>query len=189
MFGVDPLKSSFVLLTFVFLCLGPLDASAQLGGAVDRGGDNALPDQDHDGPGLTKIFSEGVALLTKRDCKLAEKKFIRVLKDVPRNSEANYLRGLALQCQDKHKQAIRYFKRARRDDASFYRAYAELGMSYLILNRPDLAEPQLFELNRMVGTCGERCPAHLLKSVAKLRKAMQRIDGAEPKKRSRDSAR
>lgn len=175
------MKFSIVVLAILCLGLSAQTALAQ-GGGVDGGGGGgrAVPDQDNDGPGLTKLFKQGVNLLTKGDCKLAERKFKRVLKKVPRNSEANYLRGVSLQCQDKHKQAIRYFKRARRDNALFYRAYAELGMSYLVLNRPDLASPQLRELEKLKRTCGDRCPSYLLKSVAKLRKAFDRIKGRPP---------
>ena len=100
-----------------------------------------------------------------------------MLKKVPRNSQANYLRGVSLQCQDKHKQAVRYFKRAKRDDSSYFRAYSELGMSYLILGRPDLASEQMSKLDQMKASCGERCPTLLLKSVTKLRTALDRIEG------------
>jgi len=174
------LKPFLALLVILGLALSAPSAFAQAaGGGVDGGGGGGkmVPDQDEDGPGLTRIFNEGVQMLTEGECKLAEKKFKRVLKKVPRNSETNYLRGVALQCQDKHKQAIRYFKRAKRDDAAYFRAYTELGMSYLILGRPDLANKELTQLDRMAATCGERCPQLLLKSVKKLRLALDRVEG------------
>jgi tetratricopeptide (TPR) repeat protein len=174
------LKSSLVLLAILCLALSAETASAQAaGGGVDGGGGGGkmVPDQDEGGPGLTTIFNEGIVFLTEGECKLAEKKFKRVLKKVPRNSQANYLRGVSLQCQNKHQQAVRYFKRAKRDDASYFRAYSELGMSYLILERPDLASKQLTQLEEMKSTCGDRCPPLLLKSVIKLRTALARIEG------------
>jgi tetratricopeptide (TPR) repeat protein len=166
------------------LCLTLLAQTANAGGA---GGANPgipgaarVPDKSRSGPGLTKIFEVGVALLTEGKCKRAEKKFIRVLKTVPRNSEANYLRGVALQCQNKHKQAVRYFKRSKRDDEGFHRSYAELGMSYLVLERPDLAREQLDALERRHSFCLSRCPLDLKKALAKLRSAFDRIEGRLP---------
>jgi len=172
------LKSALALLAILLLALSAQTSFAQSGG-VDGGGGGGkmVPDQDDGGPGLTQIFKEGVQFLTEGECKLAEKKFKRILKKVPRNSEVNYLRGVSLQCQDKHKQAVRYFKRAKRDDARYFRAYSELGMSYLFLKRPDLASKELSKLDKMKESCGDRCSPLLLRSVAKLRKALDRIEG------------
>ncbi len=172
------MKFFLVLLLMLSFAFSAETVLAQSGG-VDGGGGGGkmVPDQDNDGPELTTIFKEGVEFLTEGECKRAEKKFKRILKKVPRSSQANYLRGVALQCQDKHQQAVRYFKRAKRDDSSYFRAYAELGMSYLILDRPDLAREQLGNLDMMAATCGDRCPSLLLKSVSKLRTALDRIEG------------
>jgi Flp pilus assembly protein TadD len=154
-------------------------AGAAGGGGANPGGQggNLVPEKNRSGLRLTKIFEAGVGFLVAGDCKRAEKKFKRVLKTVPRNSEANYLRGVSLQCQDKHKQAVRYFKRSKRDDAGYHRAYAELGLSYLVLERPDLAREQLEALERRKSICGSGCPVDLKKAVAKLRSAFDRIEG------------
>lgn len=151
-------------------------------GGVDGGGGggNMVPALGRGGPSLPQIFSEGVSFLADGECKRAEKKFIAVLKKVPRNSETNYLRGISLQCQRRHKFATRYFKRAKRDDAQFYQAYEALGISYLTLERPDLAERELKELEVFKELCqlGNRvCPAVLLKSHRKLLAALKRTAG------------
>jgi Flp pilus assembly protein TadD len=162
------------------LFLAPIASAAGAGaGGVNGGGGGGrmVPGRDAGSAELTKLFEEGVAFLTGGECKRAEKKFRRVLKTVPRNSQVNYLRGVSLQCQDKHKLAVRYFKRSKRDDEQFYRAYTELGMSYLVLDRGDLARPQLAALDKMKSTCQDRCPADLLKAAAKLRNALDRLDG------------
>ena len=152
------------------------------GGGMDGGGGGGLlvPGRDRGGSKLTTLFREGVAFLSEGECKRAERKFRAVLKKVPRNSEANYLRGVSLQCQDNHKSAVRYFKRAKRDDAQFYQAYGALGISYLTLERTDLAEKELEELDEFKELCqlGNRiCPTTLLKSHRKLLAAIERTGG------------
>lgn len=150
------------------------------GGGVDGGGGGGaglMPLESESGPGLTNVFRQGISFLTEGKCKDAEKKFERVLKKVPRNSQANYLRGVSLQCQRRYKRAVRFFKLARRDDAKYWAAYEQLGMSYLVLNRRDLAEMELARLDDLKDMCRLRCPAGLLKSRGNLIDAMKRIDG------------
>ncbi|MFP6653986.1 MAG: hypothetical protein VCB25_00045 [Myxococcota bacterium] len=172
------MKSFVTILMVLFFALTAPCALAADNPIVDGGGSGRLvPDFGRGGPGLTQLFKDGVALLTEGECARAGKKFRRVLKKVPRNAETNYLHGLALQCQKKHKQAIRFFQRAKRDDQEFFRAYTEMGLSYLILGRTDLAKIQMTALEQMKSTCRDRCPAKLLKSVAKLRRAIDRIEG------------
>lgn len=151
------------------------------GGGVDGGGGGGrlVPLESQSGPGLTKIFDQGVSFLTEGKCKDAEKKFEHVLEKVPRNSQANFLRGVSLQCQNRYKRAIRFFKLARRDDAKYWAAYEQLGMSYLVLKRRDLAEMELARLDEFKDMCRLRCPAGLLKSRGNLIDAMKRIDGEE----------
>ncbi len=177
------LRSSFLIVLCLFFSVEI--AFSQGGGGVDGGGGGGLlvPARDRGGTKLTMLFKEGVAFLAERDCKRAEKKFIAVLKKVPRNSEANYLRGIALQCQQKHLSAVRYFKRSKRDDVQFYQAYEALGISYLTLARPDLAEGELAALAEFVELCeiGNRiCPETLLKSHRKLLLAYSRVEGGAP---------
>lgn len=157
------------------------------GGGVDGGGGGGemVPSRTTK---LTEIYKDGVALLADGKCKKAEKKFKAVLKKVPRNSDANYLRGISLQCQKNPKASIRYFKRAKRDDHQFYRAYGALGISYLMLDRADLAEKemaQLREFKRLCQTGNRICPPALLKVHQKLSDAMKRTQGhaVEPKNR------
>jgi tetratricopeptide (TPR) repeat protein len=173
------MKSLVIMLMVVCFALTAPFALAVGGGAVDGGGGggNMVPELGRGGPSLTEDFKKGVALLAEGECKRAATKFLKILKKVPRNAETNYLYGLALQCQKKHKQAIRFFQRAKRDDQQFFRAYTEMGLSYLILGRPDLARIQMTALDKMKLTCRDRCPSKLLKSVAKLRKAIDRIEG------------
>ncbi len=83
------------------------------------------------GSDLTETYREGVQLLTDGECKKAERKFRTVVKAVSRNPEANYMRGVALQCQGKHKTAVRYLKRALRYDDEMYAASEKLGISYM----------------------------------------------------------
>ena len=158
-------------------------------GGIDGGGGGGgmVPSHDRDGPGLVQTYRDGVAFLAEGKCKKAARKFSAVLKEVPRNSEAHYLLGISLQCQDRHKSAVRYFKRSKRDDAQFYQAYGALGITYLTLERPDLAEKELNDLTVFKELCqlGDRiCPPTLLKSHQKLEAALMRIQGkpVEPKK-------
>jgi tetratricopeptide (TPR) repeat protein len=178
----------FSSLILVGLLFAAQIASGAPGGGWDGGGGGGdmVPSRDRDGPGLAQTYRDGVAFLAEGECKRAEKKFNAVLKQVPRNSEANYLRGIALQCQKKHKSAVRYFKRAKRDDAQFYPAYGALGISYLTLERPDLAERELKELDRFKERCesgNQICPPALLKSHEKLSTAIKMLQGqaVEPK--------
>ena len=174
--------SHFALLVAACLILPPQVAFAAAGGGVDGGGGGGrmAPSQDEDGSSLSKIFREGVAFLTDGECKRAEKKFRDVLKKVPRNSEANYLRGIALQCQQNFKSSVRYFKRAKRDDAEFYQAYGALGISYLALGSPERALDALKELTTFKEICEQgnlRCPPELLKAHKKLATAIERAEG------------
>lgn len=180
--------SEIQLVRPLFLIVTTLLLSAQIasaaGGGVDGGGGGGslVPGLGRGGAGLTEIFSEGVTFLAEGECKRAEKKFTAVLEKVPRNSETNYLRGISLQCQRRHKYATRYFKRAIRDDAQFYQAYEALGISYLTLERPDLAEKELKELEVFKVLCQmgtRKCPAVLLKSHRKLLAAITRMAGQQ----------
>lgn len=169
-------------LFFVALLFATQVASGAPGGGMDGGGGGGdmVPSQDRGGPGLVQTYKDGVAFLAEGECKRAARKFSAVLKKVPRNSEANYLLGISLQCQDRHKSAIRYFKRAKRDDAQFYPAYGALGITYLTLERPDLAEKELNDLTVFKELCeiGDRiCPPALLKSHEKLATAIKMLEG------------
>ena len=171
------IRFSFLIVTS--LLFSAQLASAAAGGGVDGGGGGGemVPSRTTK---LTETFQNGVNFLTEGDCKRAEKKFRVVLKKVPRNSEANYLLGISLQCQRDHESAVRYFKRAKRDDAQFYQAYEALGISYLTLERPDLAENELVKLGEYKDLCqtGNRiCPEKLLKSHRKLLAAIRRVEG------------
>ena len=138
---------------------------------------------------LTETYRDGVTFLADGECKRAEKKFRAVLKKVPRNSEANYLLGISLQCRKDHKSAIRYFKRAKRDDIQFYQAYGALGITYLTLERSDLAEQELQKLSEFKDLCqsGNRiCPPELLKSHQKLLEATKRTQGQTVQRRGKD---
>lgn len=179
-------------LIVVFLLFSVQISFGQNGGGVDGGGGggNLVPTRDRGGTKLTTLFKEGVSYLKNGECKRAEKKFIAVLKKVPRNSEANYLRGISLQCQRKHLSAVRYFKRSKRDDVQFYQAYEALGISLLTLARPDLAKMELNRLAKFKELCelGNRiCPETLLKSHRKLLVAYTRVDGGEVRVKRDDS--
>jgi hypothetical protein len=165
-------------------------ASAQ-GGGFDGGGGGGkmVPDQDEDGPALSEVFSDGVKFLADGKCKEAEDKFEFVLKKVPRNSQANYLRGIALQCQHRYKSSIRYFRIAKRDDAQFYQAYGGLGISYLVLGKSKKAHAELRQLERYMNLCqrkNRRCPPELLKAYKKLATAIERAEGGVPDSKGDD---
>ena len=155
-----------LVLAVVFAALFAPVVEAQMRG-IDRGAARAVPGKDEDGPGLQKVFQAGVDYLVEGDCKRAEEMFERVLEKVPRNSETNYLRGVALQCMDRYTESVRYFRRAKRDDADFFQAYGGLGISYLALDRPEKAHDEFDELARFKRLCerGNRCcPPELLKA-------------------------
>ena len=172
------------LVVILFLCSGQVSFAAG-GGGVDGGGGGgaAVPGRERRGSGPTGAYKDGIALLAEGECKKAEKKFKAVLKAVPRNSEANTLRGIALQCQLKFQASIRYFKRAKRDDSQFYMAYEKLGLSYLALDRAEYAEDEYRELSRFKKSCefrNRKCPPSLLKSHKKLKEAIERTLGKVP---------
>lgn len=174
----DP-RPGFLILVCL-LCLVEAVAAAPGGGIDGGGGGGDMLPQREQTQKLTQIWKDGVALLAEGDCKRAEKKFEDILEKVPRNSEANTLRGIALQCQKKYNTAIQYFKRAKRDDSQFYLAYEKLGISYLALARPDYAEEQLEELAAIKKLCeirNRRCPPQLLTSHQNLAEAIKRFAG------------
>lgn len=173
-------RSGFLMLLF-FLCLAEVASAAGGAGGLDTGGaGGASTRRKTDTKKLNEIWRAGVTLLAAEDCKAAEKKFRDVLKKVPHNAEANTLRGMALQCQQDHKAAIRCFKRAKRDDSKFYLAYEKLGLSYLALDQKESAQDELEELAAIKKRCeadNQRCPAKLVKAHQDLTAAIMRSSG------------
>jgi hypothetical protein len=144
---------------------------------VNQGDGRLVPQQGRGGDTVTVLYRDGVEFLKKGECKDAEKKFLKVLDAVPRNSEANYLCGVALQCQKDFDGSVRYFRRAKRDDAHFYRAYEALGISALALGSREHAQRELDALDEFVGECGKKCPPILVRSRQKLVDAIAKFDG------------
>jgi tetratricopeptide (TPR) repeat protein len=142
------------------------------GGGGDLGGGGSGPDPN-------EAYREGVELLAAGECKKADRRFRAVLKAVPRNPEANYLRGVAAQCQGKHKGAVKYFKRAIKYDASMYGAYQRLGTSYLELDELEDATEQAQRLRELRAECGESCSEKLIEAHDELEEAVQRKRAAD----------
>jgi tetratricopeptide (TPR) repeat protein len=136
-----------------------------------------VPQLGRGGDSLTTIFKDGLEFLKKGECKKAEKKFLKVLDKVPRSSEANYLAGVALQCQKDWDSSLTYFRRAKRDDAQYYRAYEAFGVSALALGSRKHAQAELDELQTFIDACGQKCPPLLLQSHQKLVDAIAKFDG------------
>jgi len=132
--------------------------SAGGGGMGGRGGGG------RSGPDPNEAYREGIEFLAAGDCKKAERKFRVVLKAVSRNAEINYLRGAALACMDKHKIAVKHFRRAIRYDESMYFAYGRLGLSYLALEKPRDAHDQLARLAELRAQCSEECEPKLIRA-------------------------
>ena len=151
---------------------------AQLASAAGGGGGGGGNFGGGRGADLNEEFKQGTELLTSGDCKKAERKFRKVLKVVAKNPEANYFRGLALSCQDKHKAATRWFKKAVRYDAKLYPAYEKLGRSYLALGEQGDAEEQLTKLRALMKKCGDACPKTLRAAHSALAAAL--LAGEEP---------
>ncbi len=120
------------------------------------------------GSDLSRVYREGVQLLADGECKKAERKFRKITKAVSRNPEANYMRGMALQCQGKYKTAVRYLKKAIRYDDEMYAAYQQLGISYLELGEEKDAKGQLDRLETFKQGCDGDCSRELLEAHAKL---------------------
>lgn len=181
---------SVVLFVAFSLTASVETASAQRGGLDGGGGGGKMvPDQYEDGATLSEVFSDGVKFLADGKCKEAEDKFEFVLKKVPRNSQANYLRGVALQCQHRYKSSVRYFRIAKRDDAQFYQAYSGLGISYLALGKSKNAHEELQQLERYMNLCqrkNRKCPPELLKAYKKLATAIERAEGGVPDSKGDD---
>ena len=155
------------LVAFCLALSAPVASAAGAGGGGGGGFSGGGSGTD-----LNKVFRDGLELLEDGDCKKAEKKFRKIVKAVPRNPEANYFRGVALQCQDKHKAATRYLKKAARYDDKMYAAYEKLGMSYLALGEPDEARSQLEHLDSLRQECRKTCSAELLQAHATLASAI-----------------
>ena len=154
-----------VLLPALTLGLSLLTAaaahSAGGGGAMGGGGGGG---GGRSGPDPNKAYREGVEFLAAGDCKKAERKFRVVLKSAKRSAEVNYLRGTALGCLNKHKSAVKYFRRAIKYDESMYLAYERLGLSYLALEKPEDANEQLARLAELRAQCAERCARKLIRA-------------------------
>jgi len=177
------LRRSLVRRSFVYPVLTALlylapDAAlaAGGGGGGNMGGGSPGGFGGRSGADLTETFEEGVQQLADGECKLAEKSFRKVLRAVSKNPEANYLRGLALQCQGEHKAAARYLKKARRYDRKFYAAYEKLGVSYLALDDREDAEEQLEDLAEMIEDCDGDCSSKLMRAHADLKAAIEGVD-------------
>lgn len=172
----------FTILLLVVLAFFAPSAWGQLGeGLGDRGSGRMVPEKGKDGDALQKIFQDGVDYLAEGECDRAEEKFEKVLDKVPRNSQTNYLRGIALQCMRRYEVSIRYFRRAKRDDSEYYQAYGALGISYLALDDADRARRELEELSKYKRMCEQgnlRCPPELLKAYKKLATAIERAEGS-----------
>jgi Flp pilus assembly protein TadD len=158
-----------------------LSAPAAIAAGGGGGGSGGLGGGGR-GPDLTKVYREGVELLADGDCEKAERKFRTVMKAVSRNPEANYMRGVAYQCQGKHKRATRYLKKAVRYDEEMYAAYEKLGISYLALGDEKDAKRQLGHLESFKQGCNETCPPTLLEAHANLASAVAagESDEADP---------
>lgn len=168
-----------VLSLVVVLALsGPF---AQAASAAGGGGGGGLGGAQGSGRDLNKVFQEAVQLLADGDCKKAARNFKKVLKAASRNPEANYLRGVALQCLNKHKAAVRYYKKAVKYDDEFYVAYERLGTAYLAIGKSEDAVAQLRELETFRETCGQDCPAKLHQAHASLESAIAAPSDEEPK--------
>lgn len=160
------------LVPWIVVCLVLCVQAASAAGGGGGGGGAGLGAGGLRGPDLSEVFRDGVELLADGECKKAERKFRIIVKAVSRNPEANYMRGVALQCQGKHKAAARYLKKAARYDEKMYAAYEKLGISYLALGKEKDAQSQLGRLESLKQGCHERCPATLLKAHARLASAI-----------------
>jgi Flp pilus assembly protein TadD len=167
---------TYLILSIVFCLVFSVSPTFAAGGGGGGGG-GGLGGGGASGPDLNKVFREGVELLSGGDCKKAEKKFRKVLRSVSKNPEANYLRGRALQCQEKHKAATRYLKKAIRYDDRMYVAYEKLGVSYLALGNEKAVATQFAKLDTLKERCADGCPASLLEAHASL--AAMMADGGK----------
>jgi tetratricopeptide (TPR) repeat protein len=155
-----------------FIALSPTVLLAAAGG--NMGG--PAPGGLGGGADLNEVFQEGARQIAAGDCKQAESSFKKILGAVSKNPEANYMRGVALQCQEKHKAATRYLRKARRYDKKLYSAYQMLGVSYLELGEREDAQEQLDDLDRLFEACDGSCPRELARARSQLNQAIARSD-------------
>lgn len=167
-------RNCLVFCVLVCSCFVVHIASAAGGGGGGAGAN--LGSGGGGGRGLNKVFQEGTALLSSGECEEAEKKFRTVLKAVPKNPEASYLRGAALACLGKHKEAARWFGKAIRYDRKMYPAYEKLGRSHLVLGQREDAEKQLGKLKSLLKKCGSKCPANLREAYSDLAAALLAVE-------------
>jgi tetratricopeptide (TPR) repeat protein len=144
---------------------------------ADGGGGGGGSVGGRSGADPNAAYRDGVALLQAGDCKKAEKKFKTVLEAASRNAEANYMRGLALQCRNKHKKAVTYLRRATKYDKSLYAAYASLGISYIELKKPADARKQLAKLAELRRKCDQKCSKKLIRAQDDLSAALSEDQG------------
>ena len=158
---------TLTLLMSASLLVAPLGHAA---GGGDRGGDFK---GGGSGPNPNQTFQEGLDSLRAGDCTKANRRFKAVLKVASNSAEANYFRGLALQCLERYGPAAKFLRRAIKYDRSMYQAYAQLGHIYLELEKFDPAEKQLLELIKIRRDCADDCPPNLSSELERLRLAIR----------------
>jgi tetratricopeptide (TPR) repeat protein len=170
--------SNLRIIHSILLILAILSFSASIASAQYVGNGGALvPAPGREGDTVTTLYRDAVEFLKKGECKKADRKLRKVLDKVPRNSEASYLRGIAHQCLKDYEGSLHYFRRAKRDDAQFYRAYEALGVSALALGSRQHAQAELDELKVFIDACGRKCPEVLRRSYQELGQAIEKFDG------------
>jgi tetratricopeptide (TPR) repeat protein len=115
----------------------------------------------------------GDIYLAKREWNLAEPVFARAAKLEPRNFDAQYGHGVALQMMRRFVEAIRAYHRALTIDPHDTGANLNIATTYLQIGRPSSA---LVFAERAVEFCGEEAPPHI--TLAATYQLLGRMDDA-----------
>ena len=102
-------------------------------------------------------YRQGIAALQAERYEEAKRLFEHVLTVAPRDTNTNFLAGLAHAGLGDFHGARNYYEQALRTDPTFIPARRELGIAYLMLGQRARAEEQLAVLGRLRNECAADC--------------------------------
>ncbi len=152
--------------------------------AAGSGGSSLPSQQSRPQVDPEQSYRDGVAALSAKDYKTAEKKFGEVLSVARKHTEANYYMGLAKVGRGKHKASVRYFERAIKGRSGFVEAREQLALVFITLEKTDDAQEQLAAIRALGEGCtDETCNEDYIKrigvAIAKVEAALGGGDGEE----------
>lgn len=102
-------------------------------------------------------YTAGVAALNAGNYAAARAAFDRVLNVAPRNAGVLYMAGYTRTKTDDWPRALKYFKKATREQPDMIDAHAAMGVAYVRTNDLTGARGVVADLERQMATCGDGC--------------------------------